>query len=100
MQIDPQMVRRKLYGLLQHLWPQLLQWLRDQGWEPWVDKVLAALPMLGRLLGLPLSLPPQPWQESLPQAAAEYLSSLSDDQLTNLVQQAATWLKWLADPGE
>jgi hypothetical protein len=96
---DPSMIRRKLLGALQHLWPQLLQWLQTQGWDTWVERVLGILPMVGRLLGLPLSLPPHPWQESLPQAAAEYLQALPDDQLVSLVSTAQTWINWLADPG-
>lgn len=98
--IDPNMVRRKLVGLLQHLWPQLLQWLRAEGWEPWVDKVLGVLPMMGGLLGLRLPLPPPPWQQSLPSAAADYLGSLSDEQLTTLAREAQRWANWLADPNE
>lgn len=100
MPLDPTMIRRKLQGLLAHLWPRLLSYLRSQGWEPWVDKVLGVLPMLSRMLGLNLSLPPQPWQESLPAAAADLLDSLSDEQLTNLVTQAQSWVNWLADPNE
>lgn len=100
MPLDPTMIRRKLHGLLAYIWPQLLQYLRTQGWEPWVDKVLNVLPMVGRMLGLNLSLPPHPWQESLPAAVGDLLTSLPDEQLTKLVAQAQTWVTWLANPSE
>lgn len=98
--IDPAMVRRKLHGLLLHLWPQLLQFLQQQGWEGWVDRILGFVPTIARLVGLPLSLPPGNWRDSLPSAAAALLASLSDEQLTTLAQQAQFWANWLADPSE